>query len=170
MITAQPQLFATHARSASFDRGRIYRYTLWRRWSAGDRYVNFIGLNPSTADESADDPTSRKLVKFARLWGFDALCITNLFAYRATSPRDMMSAADPIGYGNDRRLSEIAKDASLIVCAWGRDGAFSGRGAAVKRLLSKFDLNYLRITQGQPWHPLYLPDNTKPSRWLRRDR
>jgi hypothetical protein len=170
MIAAQPALFRTDARTASFDRRRIYRYTLWRRWADGDRYVNFICLNPSTADENTDDPTSRKLVKFAKGWGYDALCITNLFAYRSTDKRTLYKVSDPIGLGNERHILQIAADASLIVCSWGRDGTLLGRGSAVKRLLYKFDLHYLRITQGQPWHPLYLPDATQPSRWHRSER
>jgi len=171
MITVQPNLFRTDARTASFDRRRVYRYTLWRRWSDGHRYVNFIMLNPSTADETVDDPTVRKCVKFARSWGYDALCITNLFAYRATDPRAMMKALDPVGFGNDRWLIKTAESASLIVCAWSQNGVFNGRAGSVKRLLSRFDLHYLRISPaGQPWHPLYLPDNTRPSRWYRKDR
>ncbi len=170
MSATQNILFDTQARSAILTRDRVFRYTLWRRWSDGQRYVNFILLNPSTADEVSDDPTTRKCVRMARSWGFDALCMTNLFAFKATDPRNMKKATDPIGYGNDRWLLKIAKDASLIVCAWGLDGAFTGRAAAVRQLLRRFDLHYLRITRGEPWHPLYLPDNTKPSRWYRRDR
>lgn len=166
----QPKLFDDNTRSATFSRSRIYRYTLWRRWSDGDRYVNFICLNPSTADETVDDNTVRKCIKFAKTWGYDAMCITNLFAYRATDFNVAAKALDPIGFGNDRWLLKIAADASLIVCAWSRHGGFNSRAAAVKRLLYKFDLHYLRITIGQPWHPLYLPDNTWPTRWPRKDR
>lgn len=166
MITAQPTLFHDNSRSASFDRRRIYRYQLWRRWSDGHRYVQFICLNPSTADETVDDPTVRKYVKFARSWGYDAFCMTNIFAYRATDPRVMMRAADPVGFGNNRHILQVAKDASLIVCAWGRGGSHLGRGSKVRQLLRRFDLHYLRLTVGQPWHPLYLPDATRPSRWF----
>lgn len=170
MIAVQQQLFETVRKAATMSRDRVFRYELHRRWSDGRRYVNFICLNPSTADENADDPTVRKCVKFARSWGYDALCITNLFTYRATDFNAAAKALDPVGFGNDRHLTTIAGDASLVVCAWGLNGSFSGRAAAVKRLLYKFDLHYLRITRGQPWHPLYLPDNTKPSRWYRSNR
>lgn len=166
-MSAQIQLFETHARSADLSRDRIFRYTLWRRWSDGNRYVQFICLNPSKADETVDDPTVRKCVKFAKSWGYDALCITNLFAYRATDSRVMKVAVDPVGYGNDRWLVRIAEKASLIVAAWSQDGVHHHRSAAVRKLLYRFDLHYLRITKGEPWHPLYLPDNTRPSRWSR---
>lgn len=171
----QLQLFQTNARTADFCRRRIYRYTLWRRWSAfgvpplGGSYVNFICLNPSTADETTDDPTVRKCVKFARTWGYDALCITNLFAFRSTKPADMIKAADPVGFGNDRHILKIAAEAALVVCSWGRDGAFMGRGSIVRRMIAHCDPHYLRLTREQPWHPLYLPDNTRPSRWYSRD-
>ena len=69
----QPQLFKTEGRSAVISADQAYRYTLWRRWSDGNNFVQFIGLNPSTADETKDDNTIRKCVKFAKLWGFDAL-------------------------------------------------------------------------------------------------
>lgn len=161
----QLELFETKAKAADFCRRRIFRYTLWRRWSEGSGYVNFICLNPSTADENADDPTVRKCVKFARGWGYAALCITNLFAYRSTDPRVLMKVADPVGFGNDRHILKTAKDASLVVCAWGRDGAFMGRGSIVRRMIAQFDPHYLRLTREQPWHPLYIPDKTLPSRW-----
>lgn len=164
-MTAQLELFKIEARTATFDRQRIYRYELWRRWSPGDRYVQFICLNPSTADETTDDPTTRKCVKFAKTWGFDAMCITNLFAFRATSPQVMMLSPDPVGFGNDRHLLRIAANASLIVCAWSRDGGFNNRAAQVCSLLNNYDLYCLRITQVQPWHPLYLPDSTRPKLW-----
>lgn len=185
MYPQQPDLFTPVTRSATLCRQRIYRYELWRTWHAGilaafhdtnnaqiahdmassSRYVNFICLNPSTADESTDDPTVRKCVKFARSWGFDALCITNLFAYRATDFRLAMKTTDPVGFGNDRHIISIARNASLVVCAWGLNGVFMSRGSIVRRMIARFDPHYLRLTREQPWHPLYLPDNTQPSRW-----
>lgn len=166
----QPQLFETRETSALLSRSRVYRYQLWRKWGDGDRYVNFICLNPSTADETSDDPTIRKCVKYAKTWGYDALCMTNLFACRATDPRAMKAAIDPIGFGNNRHLLRVADKASLIVCAWGRDGVHRHRSASVRTLLKRFDLHYLRITLDEPWHPLYLPDAVRPSRWNRSDR
>ena len=112
LATVQPTLFQHETRSASLDRRRIYRYKLWRQWSPEpSRYVNFVCLNPSTADENTDDPTVRKCVKFAQRWGYDALCITNLFAFRATDFKVAMRANDPVGFGNDRHILSVAQDA-----------------------------------------------------------
>ena len=37
-----------------------YRYLLTRIWDNDKRMVNFIGLNPSTADQIDNDPTMRR--------------------------------------------------------------------------------------------------------------
>ena len=71
----------------------------------------FIMLNPSTADETANDPTIRRCIGFASLWGFRHLVIGNLFALRSTDPQALYTAPDPIGVDNDSHLSAIADEA-----------------------------------------------------------
>lgn len=150
-----------------FSQDRVYRYTLWREWplplieSAQGGYVMFIGLNPSTADETKDDPTIRKCVHYAKAWGYGALCMTNLFAYRATDPRKMKKHPTPVGADNDKWLKESARKAALIVAAWGRDGAHMKRDLAVEKLIS--NLQCLgQNGDGTPKHPLYLSNSLKP--------
>lgn len=101
-------------RSAHFSPCRIYRYGLWRRWGQGHTLM-VVGLNPSTADDTQDNPTIRRCIGFARAWGFGALCMANLFAYRAVSPDRLRQAADPIGPENDRSLQELADGARLVL-------------------------------------------------------
>lgn len=127
---------------ANFSRCRAYRYTLWRTWNTGlftyagkpDRYVNFICLNPSTADEVADDNTIRKCVKFAKTWGYPAMCVTNLFAYRSTDPEAMKLVAEPIGEDNDYFLENTAVNAALVIAAWSQHGSHTVANG--RRLLS----------------------------------
>src|SRR5579859_2539321 len=69
-------------RSATFSPCRRYRYRLERVLGPGP-VLQVIGLNPSTADEVADDPTVRRCKGFARHWGFGRLILTNLFGLRA---------------------------------------------------------------------------------------
>ena len=59
-----------------------------------------IGLNPSTADETTNDPTVRRCIGFSRRWGFAGLEMLNLFAFRATDPRVMLRAFNPVGARN----------------------------------------------------------------------
>lgn len=138
-----------------------YRYTLWRVWGDEANFVQFVGLNPSTADETVDDPTIRRCVNFAKDWGYGALCMTNLFAYRATQPKDMKAAGDPVGPQNDLYLSEVSREAGLVIAAWGAHGGFLGRDLAVWHLIP--EMKCLMLTKdGHPRHPLYLKADLKP--------
>ena len=142
---------------------RKYRYSLTREWGTG-LAVLFVGLNPSTADETNDDPTIRRCIAFAREWGYARLHMANLFAFRATEPHDMMNASDPIGPENDKHLLTLANDSILTVAAWGVHGTYGGRHAKVRRMLLR--LHYLRLTKyGHPGHPLYLPKTLRPVEW-----
>lgn len=139
---------------------RRYRFELWRRWAAGP-YINFIGLNPSTADETADDNTIRRCIGFAQYWGYNALCMTNIFAFRATDPADMKAEFLPVGDGNDETLVRIASRAELVIAAWGVHGAHLDRAADVMRLIP--NLRCLgRNRDGSPKHPLYLRADSMP--------
>ncbi|GIL13657.1 MAG: hypothetical protein BroJett038_23770 [Chloroflexota bacterium] len=155
--------------SAVFSPCRRYRYALWRRWGdllepGRDGYAMFICLNPSTADETRDDPTIRRCIAFARAWGYSGLCMANLFAFRATDPAKMMAQANPIGPENDEHLSRLAKGALVVVAAWGANGTHLGRDVEVRRALPA--LHYLSLTkEGHPGHPLYLPKSLTPVAW-----
>jgi hypothetical protein len=109
----------------TFSECRTYRYGLLRMFDdlftkRRSKYVNFIMLNPSTADEEKNDPT----------------------------------------------VKEVALNASLVVCAWSEWGSLFARSSAVKLLLRGTPFHYLRMGKtGEPYHPLYLPDSTKPEFW-----
>jgi hypothetical protein len=166
-------------RETVFSPCRLYRYTLWRDWERRnlfDRpcgkteraasYLMVIGLNPSTADETNNDPTIRRCIDFAKRWGFGALCMTNLFAWRDTRPANMKKAADPVGPLNDYYLFEVAKNAGMILAAWGKCGAHRKRAAYLRDVFreAKFPIHRLRLNNdGSPEHPLYIPADTVPA-------
>jgi hypothetical protein len=152
-------------RETLFSPCRTYRYSLWREWDMFNRmFVVFIGLNPSTADESKDDPTIRRCIGFAKEWGFGALCMLNLFAFRATDPKDMMSAGDPIGPENDGILRSICRESGKIIAAWGVHGSFLGRDKEVSKLIPM--MWCLGTTKdGFPRHPLYVKKDQKLELW-----
>jgi len=133
---------------------RKYRYALWRTWDDAKASVMFIGLNPSIADETIDDPTLIRCINYSKAWGYGGVCMANLFAFRATDPVQMKAAANPVGVENDKWLRKLAADAGLIVAAWGNDGSFLGRSKEVIGLLPA--LHYLKMNKtGEPAHPLY---------------
>ncbi len=146
-----------------------YRYSLTREWDAGGKRVLFVMLNPSTATEVQNDPTVERCERRARHLGFGAFRVTNIFAWRATDPRDMTRATDPIGPENDTTLCEGAAWADQIIAAWGTHGAHLERGPIVAKLLRGLDipLYHLGLSKhGHPKHPLYLPYAQKPVTWL----
>ena len=108
-------------RSAAISSCGTYRWWLRRRFTRGgsEKAVCFLMLNPSTADAERDDPTIRRCMGFARAWGYSVLEVRNLFAWRATHPRELLTATDPTGGPRgDRELRAVAK-ADLVVAAWG---------------------------------------------------
>lgn len=147
-------------RSAAFSRCRTYRYTLERRWDPRRPVVMFVGLNPSTADETHDDPTVRRCLGFARRWRFAALLMTNLFALRSTDPRALREAEDPIGPRNDEHLRRCRARAALVVAAWGARGGLGRRDERV--LVTLPEAHCLGATRGgRHRHPLYLPSSAR---------
>src|SRR5262245_19133112 len=82
----------------------LYRYWLTRTWDNSLRRVCWVMLNPSTADAEQDDPTIRRCVGFARSWGAGGIIVVNLFAFRASDPKALLRAADPVGPDNDGHI------------------------------------------------------------------
>lgn len=157
-------LFVTDFDPAIFSPCRRWRYRLERRWSAGARCA-FILLNPSTADESSDDPTIRKCKAYAKRWGYGGLILGNLFAWRSTDPAALRTLPDPIGPDNDRHLLSIASEVDRVVCGWGTHGAFMARETAVLEMLTRagaMPLALHRTADGHPGHPLYLRADAEP--------
>jgi hypothetical protein len=161
-------MIATSEAGARFSRCRCWRTLLWRRWDAARPVANFLMLNPSTADEVQLDPSCTRARVYAERWGFGALIVTNLFAWRATDPDEMKAARDPVGKGNDAAILAAARESVLLVCAWGNHGAHLERSRRVVSLLRSagIDLHVLKMNGGgEPAHPLYLRGSLRPQVW-----
>lgn len=164
-MPSMPPVVAVN-RGALLSADGIYRYTLTRQWGAFDApRVCFIMLNPSTADAQQDDPTVRRCIAYARAWEFGGLEVVNLFALRATDPRQLARHPSPLGPGNNDIILTIAAGCRRVVAAWGTGGTLHHRGEQVLRMLRGNDIvaKALRITKdGHPAHPLYLPASLEP--------
>ena len=149
---------------AAFSGCRKWRYLLWRRWDASRPVANFLMLNPSTADELRLDPTCARARAYAEAWGYGALIVTNIFAWRSTDPKALRQVKDPVGPGNDAAIVRAARESQLVVCAWGNHGL--ERSRRVRELLGEIDLHVLKLTgAGEPGHPLYLKKSLKAAPW-----
>lgn len=149
---------------AHFSPDRKFRYWLLRVWDEELPVMANIGCNPSTADETVNDPTIRKDMGFAKRLGFGGLLKLNVGAYRATDPKRWLQAADPFGAENSPihlrdYLSRFQVERTVV--AWGR---CVGRFAAkADRLVAGLpDLQcFGRNPDGTPRHTLMLPYSTK---------
>jgi len=151
-------------RSATFSPCRRYRYSLSRIWNPDKPYCFFCLLNPSTADQNQNDPTVSRCMRFASDWGYGGLMVGNLFAFRATDPKQMKSFYASIGPENNKYLMEMSECSGITVAAWGVHGNHLNRARQTLPLLSR--IHYLELTKdGIPKHPLYLKANLKPIPW-----
>ena len=159
-------LFDAASSGATFSPDRVYRYHLWRTWAPGPRLV-VIGLNPSTADETVDDPTIRRCLGFARSWGLVGLDMLNLFAFRATDPRGLRSAKDPVGPHNIRTLLQfvgVGAPELVVLAAWGANTLARPRGVALARMCPRL-VCLARNADGSPKHPLYARGDSSYRPW-----
>jgi hypothetical protein len=151
---------------ATFSRDRRYRYRLWRSWGDPALPCVFVGLNPSTADESNDDPTIRKCVGFAKHWGFGGVDVVNLFAFRSTEPAALSVVKDPVGRNNAYHVTLALRDAKRIVWAWGSHSPRIRRlvlpeSTSLCTMERTCEAGTLGITKdGSPRHPLMLAYTT----------
>lgn len=144
----------------------VHRYMLSREWNAEDeclptgRAIFFIGLNPSTADAEYDDPTIRREVDFARMWGYEKLLKGNLFAFRATDPNKLLEVRLDVrcGHRNNEFLFRAMREADTIVAAWGAHPLSRDRGDAIVALVPPGKPVFCLGTtkEGYPRHPLYV--------------
>lgn len=138
-----------------------YRFTLWRIWDQSKPLAMIIGLNPSTADAVEDDRTIGRCVTFMRREGFGGFYMMNLFAFRATEPKDMKAELEPVGFMNNQWLRHISQDSERIIFAWGCDGGHMGRDKEVIQLFKDANPYCFGLTkEGYPKHPLFLSGDT----------
>jgi hypothetical protein len=149
-----------------------YRYSLSRVWDDGPTLA-WCMLNPSTADADVDDPTVRKCIGFAKRWGFGGIHVVNLFALRATDPRELRIAKNPVGPGNSDALMKAFSRYPVVV-AWGgsiprtRDADNAARSVRDSARRGPRGLEWWclgRTRYGEPRHPLMLAYATPRLAW-----
>lgn len=157
----------TTIRSAQFSSCYKYRYGLLVQWDDHKPIMVWCMLNPSTADEDKNDPTIERCERRARKLGFGGLYILNIFAYRATDPKDMKKQKDPQGYWNNHTIVSVintyldvdtTKQNVNVHCGWGTHGSYRNRGKDVMEIITAMGATPVCLKQnanGSPKHPLY---------------
>lgn len=144
----------------------LYRHHLSRVWRAPLVYVLAIGLNPSTADASTDDPTLRKLQWFAmQSHLYSGLFMTNICDYRSTDPKELLR--EDIIPRSDENLAvihKLAKRATLVVACWGAIHPkllpYADDVIKVVHRVNQPLYCFGKTKHGYPRHPLYLSHKT----------
>ena len=153
---------------AMFSTCRKFRYVLEIPIGDGPSGV-FWMLNPSTADAQKLDATVARCLHRARGWGWGMLTVLNLFAVRATEPKNMKAADDPEGPLNDWAVRQVLRrKPKAVVAGWGADGAYRDRESWAERtaLENGAALQCLGLTKyGHPRHPLYLKKTARLRSW-----
>jgi len=158
VAVVEREVGAFHDRAVYSDDEK-YRYEFHRRWDnePDAPAVVWVLLNPATGDtDGKQRPTLGRCIRWSQHWGYGALTIVNLFAYRTTKPKDLLLADDPVGPYNDETLTRVAANNDRVVAAWGAHGRLLGRGLAVGAWLPDA-LCLGHTSKGQPRHPLYVP-------------
>ncbi len=168
-------LFNDIEKGAEISECGKYRYRLWRIWDKSKAMVMFLMLNPSTADAMLDDPTVRRCIGFAKSWGYGGIVVCNLFAYRATNPKELLKVCDPMGQYNIYHIQKAIDESDLVIYAWGNGGIVRElfcRHRSFEKLKFGYCFDnhkgyYLKLSKdGTPCHPLYLKSDLSPINYL----
>ncbi|MCQ2471814.1 MAG: DUF1643 domain-containing protein [Clostridia bacterium] len=143
-----------------------YRYILGTR---GKNPLICIGINPSTAEPDNLDNTLKSVERIALGNGFDSFIMFNVYAQRATSPKDMEKELNPLLHRENMKafnyVLSLSENKPCIWAAWGTiinerdyladcvlDMIEIGKGYGAKW----FSAGAKSKKGGHPHHPLYL--------------
>lgn len=145
---------------AEFSDCGKYRYKLWRIWDPQASIVTFIGLNPSTANEVDNDATIRRVIRYAKDWGYGGVYMMNLFAYISTQPAKLLTSGEDLEI-NNKHLDEVVGKSSMVVFAW---GAFKQAKLRSADIIKKFPFAHClaKNKDGSPVHPLFQKADLEP--------
>lgn len=158
-------------RTCHFSPCRGYRYELRIIWDETLKPQMFIGLNPSVADETQDDPTVRRCIDYAKRFGAGGLVMANAMAFRSTDPLVMLAfAGDQVGPENTIKYLEYLASGcqNKPIAAWGKNAVkvkrgWNGGNRHRELTVMMGPLDCLRLNgDGTPAHPLYLPAKLTP--------
>ena len=154
------------------------RYSITQVWDNNKKIAQLVMFNPSTADGTKSDATTRRLKSELSKQGFGGIHIVNLYSVRASKPSALKSMSDEA-----KGMTSIGKylnpNASVTIAAWGGLGQKSSTGT--KHLQKYRELEVIRELQarkielkafattkgGDPVHPIYQKRDPKnPKRML----
>lgn len=143
-----------------------YRYILGTK---GKNPLICIGVNPSTAEPDNLDNTLKSVERIAHNNGFDSFIMFNVYAQRATSPKDMEKQFNPLLHRENMKAFDyvlsLCESEPCIWAAWGT--IINQRDYLIDCVLDmiktgkKYNAHWFTAGArskkgGHPHHPLYL--------------
>lgn len=160
-------------KGALFSSCRKYRLFLFRQWDEKLPLVMFIGLNPSTANETENDPTIKSVGRISKNNGYGGFYMMNCFPIVSTDPKvckDFYTSGVPYEHHqfaiNQQKLKEVGAICKDIVFAWGNFKVV--KQCRRDKELSEMFPNAMALfinKNGSPKHPLYCKSETKIIKW-----
>ena len=167
-----------YERNCLISKSKEYRWSLSFEISKSKKEIIFIGLNPSLSDSTFVDNTTKKIIKISKKYNYGKVKIINLFALISKSPKKLLIHKKPVGYLNDKFLSNNLKYLSEnknchLWLGWGNKGIFLNRNYKIsKKIMNSYSIKkenfvnplgplFIKKTKKEnPIHPLYCSDNS----------
>lgn len=162
-----PSWNANYHVKTTIDDAKKYRYLFECNWSPGGHFVTFILLHPETCEVTQTDPTLRRCIHYAKLWGFDGLKVVHLYALVTTDVESLGTTRDSIGPENNQFILYATDHSSAVILAWGdtlTTPLAQSRMRDVYQLVHHQSPHCLKVTStgNYPRHPLYLSKSLIP--------
>lgn len=130
-------------------------------------YVLSIGMNPSTADKTFNDPTINRDIGFADAWDFKMLFKCNMGSWRCTKPQELKApgvvTCVPQNVDRIRELAANRHCGKIVVCTGNLPKVLREPADLIVRLLREDGRRlwcFGRNPSGDTMHPLYLKNGT----------
>ena len=153
----------------SYEQGTVLPHVLGR---VGRHPLVCIGINPSTAQPGALDPTLKSVERLANANGFDSWIMFNVYPQRATDPNDMDKTPDRALCDENLRWLQavLAQTEPTMWAAWGtlieKRDYLPGLMREMVALTREREIPWVtfgkRSKKGHPHHPLYLRKDSTP--------
>ena len=148
---------------------RDYRYLLGTR---GEKPVICIGINPSTAEPENLDNTLKSVERLAHFNGYDSFIMFNVYAQRATRPKDMDAEVNTFLHNENMKAFEYVLSHSKNATVWAAWGSIVNERDYLKSCVremieigEKYNAKWVHagklLKNGHPHHPLYLCKTTE---------
>lgn len=144
---------------ANLSEDRRFRFSLWRIWNETLPKAMVIGLNPSTANESKNDPTINNLILILAKLGYGGFSMVNCFPLVSSDPVSLtgVDINDADNTANQSFLSAEALKCTDVIFAWGNFEIIPATGID-QRWIKMFPKAkcFGKNKNGSPCHPLAL--------------